>query len=671
MQAPKTPKVCFPVAGKPAIVRLLEHLNAIQSFPNILVVGHLAGTVVNEAAPAFPETLFAYQAELLGTGHAAKQGAAVLRRLGFDGAILVLAGDKVVEDRVFAKLLDTYRREQADLALVVAPKGRWSNAGRIVQNARGHVVRCIEKADIRHAREAGETFDVQGEMLTPDEIETRCGVVNQAVYLFRASALFEALDAIGRGYVQGEEYLTDTIEVLVGAGKKVVAVPVDDPDDVLAFNNPDELLQIEEHFRLKAGLDIGATETRDPRIFKSPKAWARRLREPGADMRRELMAIYGNNEALCEEKRRHLLEAVELFIGAYGSEGEVAVIRAPGRINMMGRHVDHRGGFVNLMAIDREQILVARARADTTVRARNAAAHTFEDIEFTGGELLRQVRLDDWRDFIDSDAVIQMVRDLQGDWSNYIKAPMLRLQQRFKDRQIHGIDCVVRGDIPMAAGLSSSSALVVATAEALVMTNGLNVTPHDLVDVCGEGEWFVGTRGGSADHAAVKLSQIGKVAHVGFFPFRIEGYAPFPPGYALVVCNSRIQARKAEGARDVFNERVASYELAVHVARRRFPNYAPLIEHLRDIAPEALGVRTADVYRILMDIPERITPDELVQLLGRETCEKYFKTHRQPESYALRGRALFGIAECARSARSLSLLTDAKLDEFGRLMNIS
>ena len=50
----------------------------------------------------------------------------------------------------------------------------------------------------------------------------------------------------------------------------------------------------------------------------------------------------------------------------------------------------------------------------------------------------------------------------------------------------------------MGAGLSSSSAVVVAMAEAAVALNGLDVTPQQFVDLCGEGEWFVGSRGGSA-----------------------------------------------------------------------------------------------------------------------------------------------------------------------------
>lgn len=671
MQAPRMPKVCFPVAGKPAISRMLEELTGLGVGPNILVVGHLAGTVVDEVGPKFPDALFAYQAELKGTGHATKQGAAVLRQLAFGGGILVIAGDKVIERHTLDKLVRTFLEEDADLALIVAPKNRWPDAGRILTDDAGRPLRIIEKADLKRAEEEGRAIDVDGRSCTAEEIESKVQWINQAIYLYRAEILFDVLYSLGHDNAQKEEYLTDSVENLVKAGRKVVICPVDDPDDVLGFNSPEELLEIEEHFRRKAGVEVAPEAAKDPRIFKTPEAWAKRLAEPDGDVRALLRGLYGDNPALAEEKRIRLLRTVELFMDTYGREGRVAVVRAPGRVNLMGRHVDHRGGHVNLMAIDREQILVARGREDTTVRAHNADPAQFPDLDFTAGDLLRQVRWDEWREFVNSEAIIRMVRDLQGDWGNYLKAPLLRLQQQFKDRQIHGLDAVVSGDIPMAAGLSSSSALVVAMAEALVLTNRLALSPNDLVDVCGEGEWFVGTRGGSADHAAVKLSQFGQVAHVGFFPFAIKGYVPFPDDCALVVGNSRVHARKAAGAKDVFNERIACYEFGVRLVRKRFPNYAPLIQHLRDIDPVALNVRSADIYRILLDIPERMTPQELLDELGREECERFFATHRQPESYAIRACLLFGIAECARSSHCFHRLERGDLARFGWLMNVS
>ena len=418
MQAPRTPKVCFSVAGKPAVLHLLENLDALGVAPNVLVVGHLAGKVVDEIGPKSPRALFVYQAELKGTGHATKQGTALLQRAGFDGAVLVVAGDKVVERRALEKLVATFERERADIALLVAPKERWPNAGRIVTDASGAVQCIIERADLASGEANHASFFVGGVERAAREIEASARAVNQAVYLFRAPVLFEALNALATGNVQKEEYLTDTIEHVVGGGGRVTPVPIDHPDDVLAFNNPEELLEIEDYFRRKSGVEVGERVEFDRRIFKSPIEWAKRLQSPDTAMNGLLRAVYGDDEPLREQKRRRLLAAIELFIERFGRDGLVSVVRAPGRVNLMGRHVDHRGGCVNLMAIDREHIVVARPRADATVHARNADAGHYGDLEFTVGDLLAKVGLDDWREFVNSEIVMQLVRDLAGDWGN-------------------------------------------------------------------------------------------------------------------------------------------------------------------------------------------------------------------------------------------------------------
>ena len=126
------------------------------------------------------------------------------------------------------------------------PKDRWPNAGRIVTGEAGSVLRIIERADLANAESSNASFTVRGEARAAKDIEATAETVNQAVYLFRASALFGALDALSTGNVQKEEYLTDTIAHVVENGGRVVSVPVDHPDDVLAFNNPEELLEIEE-----------------------------------------------------------------------------------------------------------------------------------------------------------------------------------------------------------------------------------------------------------------------------------------------------------------------------------------------------------------------------------------------------------------------------------------
>ncbi len=107
---------------------------------------------------------------------------------------------------------------------------------------------------------------------------------------------------------------------------------------------------------------------------------------------------------------------------------------------------------------------------------------------------------------------------------------MLRLQHRYQDVRVRGINMALSGNVPIAAGLSSSSTIVVATLQAAIALNNFDLTSQQFIDLCGEGEWFVGSRGGAGDHAAIYLGQRGKIAHVGYLPFRVEKIIDAPAG---------------------------------------------------------------------------------------------------------------------------------------------
>jgi N-acetylgalactosamine kinase len=230
----------------------------------------------------------------------------------------------------------------------------------------------------------------------------------------------------------------------------------------------------------------------------------------------------------------------------------------------------------------------------------------------------------------------------------------------------------------MGAGLSSSSALVVATAEAVRTFNRLPVSARRLVSLCGEGEWFVGTRGGAADHAAIKLSHRGCVTRVGFFPFAIEDSAQFFPDHGLVVCNSGMYAGKSKGARNVFNAKVTAYHIGRVWFKMLRPDLAVRVEHLRDINAEHLGLLRNEFGQALLQLPERVTRAQ-VQVAStqmpeaeRHKLERLFQTHDAPPGgYPVRSVVLFGLSEMARARQCLGLLQRNDAAALGRLMNLS
>jgi N-acetylgalactosamine kinase len=356
----------------------------------------------------------------------------------------------------------------------------------------------------------------------------------------------------------------------------------------------------------------------------------------------------------------------------------VAILRSPGRINLMGRHVDHQGGSVNVMAINRELLVVASPRQDDLVQVRNADPARFPPNSFRITQLISELDWNDWLSAVEGPRTRRLLDLARGDWSTYVKAAVLRLQEHFRDRLLHGMDLFVAGDIPMGAGLSSSSALVVAAAEACARFNDLPLTPRDLVGLCGEGEWFVGTRGGTADHAAIRLSERGTLQRIGFFPFRIEGTAPFPEGHDLVVCNSGIYAGKSADARHRYNQKVTSYHIARTLFRHLRPGLADRIEHLRDITPQRLGVPFPDFCSLLGELPESVSREEVRQFLRHvsesevERLERLFESHEEPAGgYRVRDVAVFGLTEIERAQRCLGCLETGAVDELGRLMTAS
>jgi len=668
-------KVCFPIAGTPAIVRTVGMFKSVGLSRFIIVVGQKAEQVISTVGAAHPGVMFVYQGRPRGTGHAVGCAVEALEAAGHNGHVLVSMGDKVIQPRVVDDLLARHEEERVDVTITSLPKAPRTTAGRIVLDQAGRPVGIVELADIKRAAEKRRKLLVGPDLLSARQIESRSKGVNASLYLFKAETLYRSVAALSDDNVQGELYLTDTVASVASGGGSVGVLEVANEEDLMAFNTPEELLAIEQVFarRLTRRRRIGGiTAKPSGRAYRSAAKWLEIFQANPLRLRRAMSDVYGDDAAVLEERRRAFAGVLEAFVKAFGPSRRAVLVRAPGRINLMGRHVDHRGGYVNVMAISREVILAAAPRDDDVVSLVNLSKKQFPDREFRIGELLGQADWFEWVDFINSSTVRQVLEAWQGDWSNYAKAAVLRLQHACPDHRLGGMDCVVTGNIPMGAGLSSSSAVVVAVAEAAVALNGLDVTTRQFVDLCGEGEWFVGSRGGSADHAAIRSGERGRVARVGFFPFRIEETIPWPDELSLVIANSHVRAAKSESARHTFNQRVACYNLAEMLLRRRSAILRS-IEHLRDVSPDALGVSPAEIYRALKRLPARVNRRGAAALLPdeRDRLSEIFATHRDIGPYRLRDVAMYGIAECLRSDMFGRRLRRGRTEELGMLMRIS
>ena len=209
------------------------------------------------------------------------------------------------------------------------------------------------------------------------------------------------------------------------------------------------------------------------------------------------------------------------------------IVRAPGRVNLIGEHTDYNDGFVLPMAIDYDIRIAARARPDRTVRLYSADLDKHDTFS-----------LDDVRRVGDKPT-----------WADYVRGVADVLQR--EGYTLRGMDAVISGNVPRAAGLSSSAAMELAAITAFRRLSALDLNPvrAALLGQRAENE-FVGMRCGIMDQF---ISSLGKADHALLIDCRSLDYelVPMPAGARVVVTDSAIRRGLVDSA---YNERRAQCE---------------------------------------------------------------------------------------------------------------
>ena len=406
--------------------------------------------------------------------------------------------------------------------------------------------------------------------------------------------------------------------------------------------------------------------------------WTVLVKDPNSRFYDRLDQIYGDQKDLKTEAAQMCLQTLEAFADRYGPDRSVIIVRSTGRVNLLGTHIDHRGGSVNPICV-KQMWLVVEPRDDDLVLVKNVESRDFPDEQFHISQCLPAgKRIQNW-DAWCHDEFEKRKHDPSVTWSNYIRAAVLYFQHLHTNDDgsfapaIKGMNMMVYGNVPRAAGLSSSSALVMLAAEAVIRINGFRIEAADLIEHAGFAEWYVGTRGGCSDHAAITFGKSNAIVHITNFPVTVET-VPFPVGYKIVLANSLIEAKKQTGARNIFNSRVAAYELGLMIIRKNFPQYADKLQHLRDVNPKNLSVDEAEIYRIVKSLPASVSRADILKLLGEHQQEirHIFRSHDEPQhGYQIRQICLYGIAEFIRADMAPHCLRKGDMKMFGELICIS
>jgi galactokinase len=256
----------------------------------------------------------------------------------------------------------------------------------------------------------------------------------------------------------------------------------------------------------------------------------------------------------------------------------------PGRIEIFGKHTDYGGGHSLLAAVPRGIALAARRRSDNVVRV--------GDI-FDG-----QV--------IEVDPSTPLPPHYHG-LRRYVHVVAHRLFVNFPGVQL-GTSMAIASDLPRASGLSSSAALVVGVAFALIERAGLRQrdewhrqlrSTEDLAWYLGcvengldfpglPGAAGVGTRGGSEDHTAIIACKTDHVSLYRFVPVAALGETRMPADWTFVIGGSGVQADKADSVKDRYNRASNGARALLEIWNRHTTKAAPSLADALMTAPDAV-----------------------------------------------------------------------------------
>jgi galactokinase len=241
--------------------------------------------------------------------------------------------------------------------------------------------------------------------------------------------------------------------------------------------------------------------------------------------------------------RSRLLDVIEARFRQDFGEGTLRSFFAPGRINLVGAHLDYSGGDVMPMAVDRGIYVCMRLRDDGRVRLRSVDLPLAVDVQL--------------------DSVGEHTQPEWG-WGGY---PLGILRSFVRDHGVRqGFDAVFAGDVPIASGLSSSAALEVATAIALDAMHGIGLSREQIASMAHRAENdFVGVRCGIMDQYASALGRPGHVLWMHCQGPRWE-HVPFDPDACEVLVMDTKKPRKL--ADSEFNARVEQCAAAREVLSR-------------------------------------------------------------------------------------------------------
>ncbi|KFP46753.1 N-acetylgalactosamine kinase, partial [Cathartes aura] len=365
-------------------------------------------------------------------------------------------------------------------------------------------------------------------------------------------------------------------------------------------------------------------------------------------------AFYANTVLNVSDLPFRLQKLKEMFISKFGSAPKFYV-RAPGRVNLIGEHIDYCGYGVLPMAIEQD-ILIAVEPVKTQV------------VQLANTNSL-------YLDFSTSVNNIQ-INKTKPQWHNYFLCGLKGIQEHFGLNNPTGMNCLLDGTVPPSSGLSSSSALVCCAGLVTLKANGKTLSKVELAEICTKSERYIGTEGGGMDQSISFLAEEGTAKLIEFSPLRATDVR-LPSGAAFVIANSCVEMNKA--ATSHYNIRVMECRLATKLLSKSKGLDWKKMLRLHDVQTK-LGVSLEEMLTIVEEVlhPEPYSTEEICKCLGislEELRSQILSQNTQDVStFKLYQRAKHVYSEAARVLEFKKICNEAPANAIqllGELMNQS
>nr|VDC81436.1 unnamed protein product [Brassica rapa] len=386
-----------------------------------------------------------------------------------------------------------------------------------------------------------------------------------------------------------------------------------------------------------------------------------------------LESVYGEGSQLQEAKTRfHVLTAK--FNQLFGATPQLFA-RSPGRVNLIGEHVDYEGYSVLPMAIRQDTIVAIRKRE--------------------GQSQLRIANVNGKYSMCTYPADPHQEIDLKNHkWGHYFICAYKGFHEYAKSKGVNigspvGLDVIVDGVVPTGSGLSSSAAFVCSSTIAIMAIFGQNFDKKELAQFTSECEQHIGTQSGGMDQAISIMAKPGFAKLIDFNPVRATD-VKLPDCGSFVVAHSLAESQKVVTAAKNFNKRVVECRLASIILGIKLgmePKEAILkVKTLSDV--EGLCVSFAGdhgssdpllaVKEYLKEEPytpeeiEKIVEEKLPSILNNDptslavlNAATHFKLHQRAAHVYSEARRVHGFKDTVYS----NLSDEEKLKKLGDLMN--